>query len=211
MNEEREYLTVGEAQAVLGTSHGKMAKMLATGELPFEVYELDRRIRLIKRADVERLAAGSQKLQRARAARVSTVAAPQTVAAPPEADGINSIAVGARQEQSEVESAPTSVKRRRGKGRARPAGWTGLHLTDRVVYMFLATLQNEHGITPPVSQSLLARVCGISKRQVQISTDRLAEKDYIVKLHDDRRHPDFSKRGMIYQLLQRPSFPQPLS
>jgi excisionase family DNA binding protein len=52
-------MTVGEAIAYLGISQSKMARLLKNGTLPWRHDALDGRLRLIKRADVERLASMS--------------------------------------------------------------------------------------------------------------------------------------------------------
>jgi excisionase family DNA binding protein len=54
-------MTVGEARAYLGIGRNKMAKLIAEGTLPTQPDPLDKRIRLIKRADVEQLAEQSSK------------------------------------------------------------------------------------------------------------------------------------------------------
>lgn len=54
---ESDWITVGEARALLGISPPKMAKLVKQGQ--FRLYEgdrLDKRYKLISRADVERLA-----------------------------------------------------------------------------------------------------------------------------------------------------------
>lgn len=50
-----EYLTVGEAREHLGVSKPKMARLIADGVLPTETSSLDKRVKLIRRADVEAL------------------------------------------------------------------------------------------------------------------------------------------------------------
>lgn len=50
-----ELIKVTEAQRLLGVSKKKMASLLAEGTLPFELDPLDKRVKLINRADVERL------------------------------------------------------------------------------------------------------------------------------------------------------------
>ena len=49
-------IKVTEAQRVLGVSKKKMASLLAEGTIPFELDPLDKRVKLVRRADVERLA-----------------------------------------------------------------------------------------------------------------------------------------------------------
>jgi hypothetical protein len=48
-------LKVTEAQKMLGVSKKKMASLLSDGTLSFEVDPLDKRVKLVKPADVERL------------------------------------------------------------------------------------------------------------------------------------------------------------
>lgn len=48
-------IKVTEAQRVLNVSKKKMASLLAEGTLPFELDPLDKRVKLVRLADVERL------------------------------------------------------------------------------------------------------------------------------------------------------------
>jgi excisionase family DNA binding protein len=57
----RDLMTVGEARDYLGVGKVKMAKLIKDGVLPTEPDPLDKRIRLIKRTDVEQLAERSSK------------------------------------------------------------------------------------------------------------------------------------------------------
>ena len=50
-----EMIKVMEAQRMLGVSKKKMASLLAEGTLPYTLDPLDKRVKLIDRADVERL------------------------------------------------------------------------------------------------------------------------------------------------------------
>lgn len=50
--EEPEYLTVGEAQEMLGVTKRKIADLIERGLLPAELNPFDRRSKLVKRADV---------------------------------------------------------------------------------------------------------------------------------------------------------------
>ena len=50
-----QYLKVVEAQKRLGVSKKKMAALLAEGTLPFQLDPLDKRVKLVRRSDVERL------------------------------------------------------------------------------------------------------------------------------------------------------------
>jgi excisionase family DNA binding protein len=54
-------ITATEAQEILGVSSRTLARLLKEGLLPFERDKLDRRIKLVLRADAERLAAESRK------------------------------------------------------------------------------------------------------------------------------------------------------
>jgi len=53
MNEQ--LLNVTEAQRLLNVSKKKMASLLAEGTLSFELDPLDKRVKLVKIADIERL------------------------------------------------------------------------------------------------------------------------------------------------------------
>jgi excisionase family DNA binding protein len=59
--QEDELMTAGEAREYLGVGKQKMARLLVDGTLPSEPDPLDRRIRLVKRSDVEALASRSSK------------------------------------------------------------------------------------------------------------------------------------------------------
>lgn len=56
MAEESEYISVAEARDILGVSPTRMAEMLKRGEIQSEPNPVDRRGKLIKRAEVEALA-----------------------------------------------------------------------------------------------------------------------------------------------------------
>ena len=56
MGEETEYVTIAEARAILGVSKPRMAELLREGALIAEENPLDKRSKLVKRADVEALA-----------------------------------------------------------------------------------------------------------------------------------------------------------
>jgi hypothetical protein len=53
---ESEYVSVAEAQEMLGVSKTRMAEMLRNGELQWERNPVDRRGKIVRRADVEALA-----------------------------------------------------------------------------------------------------------------------------------------------------------
>lgn len=57
---DEDLMTIAEAQEYLGIGNKKMAALLK-GELPFEYDKLDKRSKLVKRGDVERLKAQSKK------------------------------------------------------------------------------------------------------------------------------------------------------
>ncbi len=57
----RDLMTVGEAREYLGVGKAKMAKLISERTLPTQPDPLDKRVRLIKRTDVERLAEQSSK------------------------------------------------------------------------------------------------------------------------------------------------------
>lgn len=48
-------INVTEARKILGISANKMAALIGSGVLPFEHDELDHRVKLVKRKDVENL------------------------------------------------------------------------------------------------------------------------------------------------------------
>ena len=50
-----ELITVTEARRILGISANKMSALIGSGTLPYEQDPLDRRVKLVKRADVEGL------------------------------------------------------------------------------------------------------------------------------------------------------------
>ena len=52
---EDQYMTVGEAREILGVSRAKMTRLIETGDLPTEPDPLDKRVKKVRRADVERL------------------------------------------------------------------------------------------------------------------------------------------------------------
>jgi excisionase family DNA binding protein len=54
-------ITVTEARAILGVSTRKMAQLIKSGLLKYERDVLDGRIKLLRRADVEALAAQSKR------------------------------------------------------------------------------------------------------------------------------------------------------
>jgi excisionase family DNA binding protein len=57
-----ELMKVTEVQRLLGVSKKKMASLLAEGTLPFTLDPLDKRVKLINRADVERLMEPRQRM-----------------------------------------------------------------------------------------------------------------------------------------------------
>src|SRR5215467_341438 len=57
MPDEVEYLTATQARDVLGVSQGKMTALIREGQLPTYPDPLNKRIKLIKKADVEALLA----------------------------------------------------------------------------------------------------------------------------------------------------------
>jgi len=56
MSDETEYVTIAEARDILGVSKPRMAELLRAGTLMAEENPLDKRSKLVKRADVEALA-----------------------------------------------------------------------------------------------------------------------------------------------------------
>ena len=59
--ERSPFMTAGEARAQLGISPKKLAALIHDGVLKTEPDPLDKRVKLIRRADVEALAARSTK------------------------------------------------------------------------------------------------------------------------------------------------------
>ena len=58
-------LTTGQVQRLLGISRRKMAELIASGELHTQSDPLDKRIKLIRRAEADALLERSSKLERA--------------------------------------------------------------------------------------------------------------------------------------------------
>lgn len=54
-------MTIAEAREYLGVSNKKMSRLLSEGELTATVDPLDKRVKLVKRSDVEALKARSVK------------------------------------------------------------------------------------------------------------------------------------------------------
>jgi hypothetical protein len=52
---DSELVTVAEARRILGISANKMSALIGSGTLPYEQDPLDRRVKLVKRTDVENL------------------------------------------------------------------------------------------------------------------------------------------------------------
>ena len=49
---DSELITVAEAKRILGISANKMSALIGSGTLPYEQDPLDRRVKLVRRADV---------------------------------------------------------------------------------------------------------------------------------------------------------------
>jgi hypothetical protein len=58
---EAQLMTIGAAREILGVSKKKMAALIADGDLATESDPLDKRVKLVRRADVEALAARSSR------------------------------------------------------------------------------------------------------------------------------------------------------
>jgi hypothetical protein len=58
-------LTTGQVRQLLGISRQKMAALIASGDLHIQPDPLDKRIKLIRRSEVDALLARSSKLERA--------------------------------------------------------------------------------------------------------------------------------------------------
>jgi hypothetical protein len=52
---DSELITVTEARRILGISANKMSALIGSGTLPYEQDPLDRRVKLVRRVDVEGL------------------------------------------------------------------------------------------------------------------------------------------------------------
>jgi hypothetical protein len=52
---DSELVNVAEARRILGISANKMSALIGSGTLPYEQDPLDRRVKLVRRADVENL------------------------------------------------------------------------------------------------------------------------------------------------------------
>jgi hypothetical protein len=59
--EKEDYMRTAEARKLLRVSPTKMAQLLADGSLPHFIDPLDRRVKLVRRADVEALRARKPK------------------------------------------------------------------------------------------------------------------------------------------------------
>jgi hypothetical protein len=53
---DEELMLASEARTYLGISRQKLAQLIRDGILPTQTSQLDKRVRLVRRADVERLA-----------------------------------------------------------------------------------------------------------------------------------------------------------
>ncbi len=53
--QDSELMTVTEARRILGISANKMSALIGSGTLPYEQDPLDRRVKLVRRSDVEGL------------------------------------------------------------------------------------------------------------------------------------------------------------
>ena len=60
---DQEFMRVHQARAVLRVSRYKMSRLIGEGVLEMKEYMLDRRIKLVRRTDVEKLAASIQLLR----------------------------------------------------------------------------------------------------------------------------------------------------
>jgi hypothetical protein len=66
---DNEYMTVHQARELLRVSRYKMSRLIGEGVLETQEYMLDRRIKLVRRTDVEKLAASMQRLRNGLAPR----------------------------------------------------------------------------------------------------------------------------------------------
>ncbi len=82
------------------------------------------------------------------------------------------------------------------------ANYPELKSSDRAVLRHLLDrVQAGNGETCTISIPRIASACGISARQVQISTGRLINARLIERVGYDFSNPDRSKRGTIYRAL----------
>jgi hypothetical protein len=81
-------------------------------------------------------------------------------------------------------------------------GYANLKPSDKAVWRYLdeLTLNNE-GKTCTASIPKIGSTCGISQRQVQISTRRLINAGLLERIGYDFSNPDRKKRGTIYKVL----------
>lgn len=82
---------------------------------------------------------------------------------------------------------------------------------DQAVLKYLSELPQDIGReTCTASIPKIASACGISERQVQISTKRLIEVGLLERVGYDFSNPERSKRGSIYKvLIKRNKMQQP--
>lgn len=92
---------------------------------------------------------------------------------------------------------PKTSKARVGNG-----SLASLKTTDKAVLKHLQKLaRSDDENTCTVSIPKIASACGISQRQVQISTNRLIKGGLLKRQGYDFSNPDRTKRGTVYKLL----------
>lgn len=202
---EEEEIMSTEARAQYGFSRDMMTKLLKSGALAYTTDPLDKRIKWVKRQDVEKIVASSEKLQRAGSSTKITSRNIQTESQG--AGGKAAKAKSAARSQTDAtvqERQSARQRKRRGKAKPRLPGLAGLCSSDKELLRHLDRLRREHGrgdnTTPPVGHKSLAQACGISKRQAQICAARLILAGAIKRVRQDSGHPDITKRGTVYQI-----------
>lgn len=178
-----------EARHEFGLSRDMMTKLLANGMLPYVTDPLDKRIKWVKRGDVEEVVARSHKGQRA---------------APVPATERGDSDHGQRPNRRPPAHAPLpSPPPPPPLTHQADTGAKQLKPSDRAVLDFLSRLCAATGTdcTPPVGYRTIAGRCGISPRQAQICGDRLVAARRIERLRHDSGHPDLTQRGMVYRVL----------
>ncbi len=65
LNDDEEYLTVAQARERLGVTKPVIARLIREGILHAEPHPLDKRVKIVKRSEVEALVARSQRIKKA--------------------------------------------------------------------------------------------------------------------------------------------------
>jgi len=176
-----------EARIEFGLSSDMMTKLMANGTLPNMTDPLDKRIKWVKRHDVEKLVARSEKVQRGFPA-TSTERRDSRQRQPNRRSPA----------RAPLPLPPSPLPTHRedtGAGQLKPS--------DRAVLDFLSRLCAATGTdcTPPVGYRTISGRSGISPRQAQICCDRLVGARRIERVGHDSGHPDRAQRGTVYRVL----------